>query len=314
MKIYLSVALISLFILAVQSSEAQDTKSNARSIIINNGDTLVNGKKFRELDRDEQARLKKEFRELEHSFRAPHRSFNRHRKSDDVTAENGILFWDDDPEEDFRFRFRNRVPDDLHIFKFDGDTSLVYNFDPDSLIKDLDFRISGLDSNMRKRIITMHRDFSERAPGISRRIEFPPAEPGIYSFPRLREKNTSSSSYSYTDKDGVSSRMNIRISDAGNEQTGKITGSENASQSLEVNDLTLFPNFSSGKISLSFNLSGKGNTKVTVLDSDLKQIFKDETAGFSGNYIKQISLPKNGVYYIAVSQNGNWFIRKLVKE
>lgn len=317
---YLYAALLSLFILAVQHADAQETKSKTRTIIINNGDTVVNGKRFSDLDRNEQARLRKEFRELEHSFRASRgESFNRRRQPDDVIAGNGrkpdILFWNDDPGEDLEFRFRGRAPGDLHIYKFDGDTSLVYNFDPDSLIKDLDFRAAGLDSNMRKRIIAMHRDFSRRVPGISRRIEFPPAGPDAYSLPRLRERNnTSSFSYNYTDKDGVPSRMNIRISDAGDEQAGKITGNENTSQSLEVTDLTLFPNFSSGKISLSFNLASKGNTKVTILDSDLKQLFKDEANGFSGNYIKQIDLPKNGVYYITVSQNGNWFIRKLIKE
>ena len=119
---------------------------------------------------------------------------------------------------------------------------------------------------------------------------------------------------SYIDKDGISNRMNIRISDTEKEQLKKITGSESMTTPLDVKDLTIFPNFSSGKVGLSFNMDSRGTTKVRILDSDMKQVFSEEAANFTGTYMKQISLPKNGVYYITVNQNANWFIRKLIKD
>jgi len=67
-------------------------------------------------------------------------------------------------------------------------------------------------------------------------------------------------------------------------------------------------------MTLSFNVAGKGTYKVSVLDSEMKSIFTDEVANLSGNYVKQLILPKNGVYFVTVSQNGNWFVKRMVKE
>ena len=125
--------------------------------------------------------------------------------------------------------------------------------------------------------------------------------------------NSSSFNYNQIDKEGISSRMNLRISDADKDQLKKITGSENMTSILNVEDLTLFPNFSTGKLGLSFNMESRGLVKVNILDSQLNQVFADEATNFSGNYIKQISLPKNGLYYISIKQNAGWYVRKLIK-
>jgi hypothetical protein len=126
-------------------------------------------------------------------------------------------------------------------------------------------------------------------------------------------KNSSSFNYNQVDKDGISSRMNLRIIDAEKDPLKKITGSESMTSALNVEDLTLFPNFSTGKLGLSFNMESRGPVKVKVLDSQLNQIYTDEAANFSGNYMKQISLPKNGIYYISIKQNDGWFVKKLIK-
>jgi hypothetical protein len=107
--------------------------------------------------------------------------------------------------------------------------------------------------------------------------------------------------------------MNIRILDAQKGDLKKITGSESLSSALDVMDLTLFPNFSTGKLGLSFNLESRGAVKVKIMDSELKQVYADEAANFVGTYMKQINLPKNGIYYISVKQNNGWFVRKLIK-
>jgi hypothetical protein len=53
--------------------------------------------------------------------------------------------------------------------------------------------------------------------------------------------------------------------------------------------------------------------KIKILNSEFKQVFTDEVSNFNENYSKQISLPMNGMYYIAIKQNNSWFLRKLIK-
>ncbi len=315
-------------------------KGESRSVIINNGDTTVNGRKFSEIDKDERAKLRKEFKEMEKNFRSGsirsegNDAFVRRDHNRDVvisrnSKEPNVLVWRDDFSDDLSFDFDSKMPGgmgvfkfngdslkkfnhDFQVFNFNGDSSMNFSFNTDSLMKRFNFRMDGLDSNLRKRIITMHRDMAPGRPGgmIPRGNG-----PGmIFERGNHGSLNSSSFNYNHTDKDGISNHMSIRVSDASKEQLKKITGSEVISKALDVSDLTLFPNFSSGKMTLSFNVNSKGTTKVGVLDSDLKQVFTDEAANLNGNYIKQLSLPKNGVYYVTVSQNGSWFVKRLVKE
>lgn len=323
----------------------QDRKGLTRSVIINNGDTTVNGKKFSELNKEDRAKLRQEFMEMEKNFKGGTSVRTRAneviiRKEGDghkeiiITREGkepNVLHWNDDIGAEVRsYNFKNKKPGDLRVFRhggdstlfgkdiqvfsFGGDSSFRFKFDADSLMER--FETYGLDSNIRKRVITMHREMVPGRPGA---MIFRGDGPGLgfdkRLFPTLIERNNSSSfHYNHTDKDGISSRMSIRISDAGKEQLKKITGSETITKFLDVSDLTLFPNFSSGKMTLSFNLANRGNATISVLDSEMKPVFTDEASNFSGNYVKQLTLPKNGVYYVAVSQNGNWFVKRMVKE
>lgn len=303
------MCLLCLFVLLeINLGYSQDKKSVKRSIIITNGDTIVNGKKFSELNIDERVKLRKEFKEMEGTFK----SSPKFGKKNEVFIR---LRNNDDARDELSFNFENKMPGDLHVFKYNGDSSMTFGFSTDSLIKRFNFKMNGLDSNLKKRIITMHRDRVPGFPGTFNRIEMPQMNFERQMFSSFGERNNSSTfNYNFTDKDGISSSMSIRLGDATKDQLKKITGAETISNPLDASDLILFPNFSSGKMTLSFNIASKGNTKVAILDSDFKPLFNDEVSNFSGNYVKQISLPKNGVYYITVSQNGNWLVRRLVKE
>lgn len=349
MKKNLVKSLLCLFAIAAvapdYAAHGQEKNGLKRSVTINNGDTTVNGKKFSELSNDERAKLREEFKEMEKNFkggssvRTPGneviiRKEGGGNKEIVITREGkepNVLFWNDDIGAQVRtYNFKNKVPGDLRVFRhngdstffdedikvfrFDGDSSMNFKFNVDSLMSR--FEVFGLDSNLRKRVITMNR---ERAPGMPGARVFRGDGPAMgfekRLFPNTMERNNSSSfNYNHTDKDGISSHMNIRIGDASREQLKRITGSETITKSLLVSDLTLFPNFSSGKMTLSFNLASKGSAKINVLDSDMKSVFTDEATNFTGNYVKQLTLPKNGVYYVSVSQNGNWFVKRLVKE
>ncbi|MES3017580.1 MAG: T9SS type A sorting domain-containing protein [Bacteroidota bacterium] len=341
MKNSLLKRLLCLFAIAAvapgYSSYAQDVKGLTRSIIINNGDTTVNGKKFSELDKEQRTKLREEFKEMEKNFRGGNILIRKSGsgREDVVITRDGkepkVLVWDDEIGQKAKsFNFNGNMGDlrvirrdgdslllnkDFQVFSFDGDSSMNFTLYTDSLLKGLNFKLNGLDSNMRKRVVTMNREMLTGRPG---RIAGGNNAPMIYhreNFEPFAGRNNSSSfSYSHIDNDGIPSRMNIRISEAGKDQLKKITGAETINKSLDVTDLTLFPNFSTGKMTLSFNIASKGTAKIGVLNSEMKSIFTDEASNFSGNYVKQLTLPKNGVYYVSVSQNGNWFVKRLVKE
>jgi hypothetical protein len=289
------------------SVKAQQEKRVIKSIVISNGDTIINGKKLSEVDKQERIRLRKEFTEMESNTKGlegntENRVIIRKRTS----KEAPILNWNNENPKEFELRVEKNIPGDIQMFEFEGDDLNV-----DTLVNGFIFKGTGLDSNLRKRIITMNRNFN--GPGMSG-PNTPPMAFERRMMPGAAErKNSSSFNYNQVDKDGISSRMNLRIIDAEKDPLKKITGSESMTSALNVEDLTLFPNFSTGKLGLSFNMESRGVVKVKVLDSQLNQVYADEAANFSGNYMKQISLPKNGIYYISIKQNAGWYVKKLIK-
>jgi hypothetical protein len=50
------------------------------------------------------------------------------------------------------------------------------------------------------------------------------------------------------------------------------------------------------------------------MDSSYQIVFSEKLTVFNQSYYKSLSLPKNGVYYLAINQGGNWFIKKFIKE
>lgn len=310
-------------ILAGSSStvKAQDEKKIVRSIIISDGDTVINGKKLSEANSGDRIKLMKELEEMSKGLQVPgehdrHVIIKRRNETD-----RPVLSGKDGDIHKFRFEFDDKMPEGKHFFRFDSD-SLMLSMNPDSLINSLKFKLNGLDSNLRKRIITMHRNFDFDGPRMlthprAPRPPMPPDAPLFFDRVPMagmsERKNSSSFNYNHVDKDGIPSRMSIRISDPEKEKTKAITGSENISSDLDVKDLTLFPNFSNGKTGLSFNLDGRGAMKIKILNSDLKAVFSEDVSSFQRNYMKQISLPQNGVYYITINQGSKWFIKKLIK-
>jgi len=314
------------------SAEAQVEKKLSQSIIIKNGDTTINGKKLSELDKEERKRLRQEFKDMEGRIKGEQVEKRliikpkAGKENEIIISRKGdaphVLHWEDGDMNEFEFDFKDKMPGGLHVFKFNGDSSMSFDLNMDTIMKEFRFQIDGLDSNLRKRIITMHRNMAPGAPQMPRMPRAPmnPDSPMAFEFersefPGMRTRNNSSSfNFNSTDKNGISSRMNIRLSDAEKSQMKAITGLENADTQLDVKDLTLFPNFSNGKLGISFNLESRGSIKLTILNTDLKPLFSDELSNFNGSYMKQIPLAENGIYYITIEQNKVWFIKRLVKE
>lgn len=288
------------------SLSAQVERKIVRSIIITNGDTIVNGQKLSEANKEDRIRLRKELKEMGQEAGVPLENRVIIRKNKD--KEPLILNWNENADGELRMDLKNGKMEDPSRFYFDDK-----NMNLDSLLNGFNFKIDGLDSNLRKRIITMHRNFDSDEPRSDGRMS--PDRPAPRSLMPLGEqrRNSSSFSYNHIDQDGIQSKMNIRISDIEKENLEKITGSKESISNLKVEDLTVFPNFSTGKMGLSFNLSMRSPLKIKILNSEFKQVFTDEVSNFNENYSKQISLPMNGMYYIAIKQNNSWFLRKLIK-
>lgn len=333
-KLIKSAACISLMVLVIicgakKPTYAQQKKEIKRTIIINNSDTLVNGKNLKELSRSERKQLLKELEEMRGKQRI---EINTEEKGDDQMRVIIRKQKDGEPEQVIVRKLRKPqvyqwndaegkvfAPDAMPMhFKFEADT-LMFKLDGDSAFKQLHIRMKDLDSTMRNRFSFRSRDGED--------VEFfvhPPAGPDAPMVPGMRmlereeflgsRKNSQSFSYSNIDKDGISNRMNIRLSDPSKEALGKITGSENAKATLDVQDLTIFPSFSTGKINLALSLKTKAAFEVKILDSSYQTIFSDKQVSQHEGYYKSLTLPKNGVYYVVLNQAGNWFVKKMLKE
>ncbi|MXV14696.1 hypothetical protein [Hufsiella ginkgonis] len=286
-------------------AHAQQKKPVNKYIIIANGDTIINGKDVDNLSLEEKKALLKDF------FHAD----NGHIE----IGGTGIIVQRDGRDTLLLRGLRNRP----YISRLNRD-SLFSRFKDDSLRKRIYAYIDTMRNGAHVSVIRPG-DTGDRIPNMIR-----PGDPRVYAYrspmPRANDRvtggslfapggsNTQSFTYRNTDKNGYSTSVNFRIGEARKELADKITGSTTANTTLDVTDLTLFPNFSSGKITLSFTLSGKGATEVKLLDTDLQPVYTDKLASFTGTYAKQVNMPKNGLYYLAVNQGGKWFVKRVVKE
>ncbi|HYK75637.1 MAG TPA: hypothetical protein VEV16_01540 [Daejeonella sp.] len=282
---------------------AQQKQEIRKTIIITDGDTIINGKNLKNLSKSDRAALRKELQAMEKN-----RSMRRagKQKNEEIIIKNGnqapkILRWSDEDEIS------------MNDYPWVLSDSLV-TFMKDSLPRQLRFNMEHMDSNMHQKMMELHRRIGSMPPMMGRaypRMLSPKEGINLYNRIPSGGKNLQSFNYVNTDKDGITTHLNIRLTDVPEELSKKIS---HDTKVLEVTDLVISPNFSSGKLNLIFQTAARGSISVKILDSDLKALFTDQPANFSGNYYKQVSLPKNGIYYIHISQNGKSFIKKMVKE
>lgn len=192
--------------------------------------------------------------------------------------------------------------------------SLILGFPKDSVLRRFGFHADSIFQN-RIRVFPDHRDNSIEMPNMLRRA-FPPMHTERFALPRLipdLQKNAQVFSFRNTDKNGINTHMRIDVNDPSDEELKKITGSVSENK-LMVDALGFSPDFSSQTILLTFKLSTKGSASVNILDGDLKNIYSDNTSKFPGRYSKEISLPRNGIYFLVIRQNNRSFVKRLIKQ
>lgn len=303
-------------------AHAQHKTAIGKTILITDSDTIISGHNLSTMSKSDRKKLLKKIKsgkriQVQALEKAPSEMRVIIRKQKDGEPEEVIVknfggprafFWKDGEIQPLG----PNAPLAPQI-KLEMD-SLMFKMDADSAFKQVRIRMKGLDSTMQKQFNT-EGDF-----------EFfvnPPHAPLAPMSPKLRimgrgmfenEQNAQSFNYSNVDKDGISNNLNIRLGEAGKDALAKITGSNTAKTDLNVQDLNVFPSFSVGKLNLAFSLKTKGAVEVKLLDRDLNPVFTDKPSAFNETYYKAIDMPKNGIYYLAVVQNGNWFVKKMIKE
>ncbi len=78
--------------------------------------------------------------------------------------------------------------------------------------------------------------------------------------------------------------------------------------------LTVFPNPSSGLVTLRLNQPEKVKTEIRVMDAQGKVVFKDNLGKFSGEYSREIDLRESGAgtYLIRIDQGGKVLEEKVI--
>lgn len=84
--------------------------------------------------------------------------------------------------------------------------------------------------------------------------------------------------------------------------------------SLAVADLSLAPNPSMGMFNVSFNLPQRGDALIRIFNSAGREIYNYELNDFQGAFSDDVDITQNGpgLYFLAVTQNGQTMTRKLV--
>jgi hypothetical protein len=264
---------------------AQGTKNMDIRII--NGDTTINGKNIKELSADDRKQALKDIDNLSTPENNGRQRIIIRKRGLADTGSGKIMFkrhfYHNDDMADMHEFFNDSAK---HVFKFkmmkpDGaDSAFTFNYkmnrDPGDMLEDHDF-------NFRMR------------------------EPWRENF---HHRNVQRFDYTNTGSDGISTHTSFRVSDASPEKLKSATGTEKTE--LEIKDLNLVPEFSSGKILLMFSLTSKSVAEVKFTDNEGKLIWSEKA--LSGSFTKSFPLGLNGVYFLQIKQGSKVALKRIVKE
>lgn len=257
------------------------------NINIANGDTTINGKNIKDLSFQERKQALKDIDNLTRPETDGRQRIVIERRSlSDTGGRNRIymrrFFNNDDLTENHHF-FNDSAK---HVFKFrmkrpdGGDSTFTFNYrmngNPDEFFND---QMRNFNYSIRER-------------------------------ENFRHRNVQRFDYTSTGNDGISTHTSFRVSDASLEKLKAVTGSEKAE--LELADLNLVSEFSSGKTLLMFRLATKAAAEVKFTDSEGKLIWSEKTA--NGQFSKSFPLGLNGVYFLQVKQSGKVALKRIIKE
>jgi fructose-specific component phosphotransferase system IIB-like protein len=110
--------------------------------------------------------------------------------------------------------------------------------------------------------------------------------------------------------------MNVTISDISKADASLQDVSFSLKNNLKPSELNYYPNPSSGKFNLKFNLDQKGEVTVKVMDILGQEVYKETILDFGGIYDNELNLSghEKGVYVLQILQNKKALSRKILIE
>jgi hypothetical protein len=87
-------------------------------------------------------------------------------------------------------------------------------------------------------------------------------------------------------------------------------------EGLGVGRLKVYPNPSDGKISVSFKAASKGDVKISITDSNGKEVYTESLKNFEGEYFQQVDITGKGKgsYYIKITSGDDAITKKILVE
>ena len=123
-------------------------------------------------------------------------------------------------------------------------------------------------------------------------------------------RNSQSFNYVNTDNNDISTRISFNVSDVTNDDLKRMPHIEGPR--LEINDLNLVPQFSTGKTLVIFSLPTKAIAEVKLVNSQGNILWTEKAAG--GSFTKSFVMGLNGMYYLQVKQGSGVAVKRIMKE
>ncbi len=89
---------------------------------------------------------------------------------------------------------------------------------------------------------------------------------------------------------------------------------EVGTNTLELQEMNLFPNPTDGSFRLNFRSAESLPTTISVVDINGKEVYRDELRTFNGNYSEEINISANGtgIYFVNILQGDKKYTEKVV--
>jgi hypothetical protein len=289
MKKYLATSLTVLLlgvVVVVSSSNGQDKKNKKKKekgsmqISMTENDTIVNGKRFRDLSAAEKAAFEKKTAEL----KIHHEKMSR--------------------ELDQEMKRLNQDMQKLHS------EMIILN---DSLLSEFEFD----DDDKSVRIYRHKAPKAPRAPRFPEFSEMPPM-PDMPEIPRFEFNFDGEGKYSIV-SDEEQEGMQVFMFNDGNKKTviKLMKATENDLKKIGAKkdeEIKMFPNPAKDQLSLSFNFSEASPVTINIYTNDGKLVKSETIKDYKGgNYEKMYSLNdfENGIYLVEFIQKELKIVRKL---
>lgn len=113
-------------------------------------------------------------------------------------------------------------------------------------------------------------------------------------------------------------RIEIKMEDPAEEEMNMLrnSGASNLNNSLQLEELSFYPNPNNGQFSLNFQAPETGTLSVVVRDLQGRTVYEEDATEFNGIYQNDINISGEsaGVYFLTINVNGRTTTKKLVME